>query len=194
MGYRWGNPARASPWHLAARRCGGPPWRVPGRGSLRIGNLRMERGSSRPSSRRRGQHGVASPGHPGPCCLRPCGVTLLSCLGLCKASDQHSSWGGGEGNNVPMSPRSHWPPGKEAPWHIPGQGSAPAASVPGVQVLSTLLSPVPVVRLAPVQGHLGAGGVWAPAMPRGRYPAKRGPAPWHPRALGASVQCQRGTG
>lgn len=27
-----------------------------------------------------------SPGHPGPCCLRPCGVTLRSWLCLCKAA------------------------------------------------------------------------------------------------------------
>lgn len=80
-------PTAARPWQEVA-----PGWEPA-----------MERGSSCPSSCRRGQHGVVSPGHPGPCCLRPCGVTLHSCLGLCKASDQSIS--GGVNN-----PRSH--PGK----------------------------------------------------------------------------------
>lgn len=189
FGVSMGDPGRANPWDLAARQRGVPPWQVPGRGSLQAGNLRMERGSSCPSSRRRGQHGVVSPGHPGPCCLRPCGVTLHSYSGLCKASDQSPLRGG---ITPSVCPRSHQAPRKEAPWHVPGQGSAPAVSSPGGRVLGTVLSPAPGVWLALVLGHLGLGCLGCPpAMPWGWYLLIR--APWHPRALTASVQCQRGT-
>ena len=93
----------------------------------------------------------------------------------------------------PGCPRSHQAPRKEAPQHDPGHGSAPAASVPGAQVLGMVLSPVPGVWLALVLGHFGAGGYRGcpPAVPWGWYPAKQPLAPQHPRALTASVRCQR---
>lgn len=190
-----GDPARASPWTLAARRCRVPPWQIPGRGFLQAGNVRMEQGSSCPSSRRRGQHGVVSPRAPRallPPAMRCHSPLVFRSLQSHRIAHLPRGWGGGK-QPPPCTPGAIRHPekrhggtsqGRAQLWQCLHWGGGEGWGQCCPQSLWL--------------GCFWCRGIWRwgglgypPAMPWRWYPTKRGPAPWRPRVLTASVQCQR---
>lgn len=163
-----GDPARASPWTLAARRCRVPPWQIPGRGFLQAGNVRMEQGSSCPSSRRRGQHGVVSPRAPRallPPAMRCHSPLVFRSLQSHRIAHLPRGWGGGK-QPPPCTPGAIRHPekrhggtsqGRAQLWQCLHWGGGVRAGDSAV--------PSPCGWAVSGAGAFGGGGVWATLQP-----------------------------